>query len=254
MPKTEQEEFIDSLEDKTAINPLEKALDGTEPVPVKDETLPDPEEAEDKIKNRQHKRLMERLQAQREENIALNAKLTALSEVEKFKKDEPDLDLHRVLYGTQAPTDETREVSSRLQSILENYGQKAQERAIEAIRKEQAEEAKRVKEEEQSLDSMIENIEEDHNVSLTKEQKQGFFKYMEKMSPKNDNGEVIAYADPDAVWEIFSSKLQAKPVNPAKDFASRGMVQSASPIAKKDVDEATESFLREHGIPVDGRF
>lgn len=252
MPKTEQEQFIDSLEDKT-ISPLEKTLEGVEPVPVKDEVSPELEEADSKITNRFKRRAAEKNQLLREENIALNARLAAFSEVEKFKKESPDLDLHRVLYGTQAPTDETKDVAQRLQSILENYGEKAQERAVEAIRKEQAEEAKKVKEEEQSLDSMIENIEEDHNVALTKEQKQGFFKYMEKMSPKDDDGNVVAYADPDSVWEEYSSKFK-KPVNPAKDLASRGMVQSGASAEHKSVDEATENALRELGIPVDGRF
>lgn len=70
---------------------------------------------------------------------------------------------------------------------------------------------------------------------------------LEKMSPKDDEGNVIHYADHNAVWDILQSKNQ-KPDTRAKDLSARSMVQSGASQETKLTSTALERQLREEGI------
>ena len=230
---------------ETPINPEE---------PAKEE----PEGGEDVLEikerdNREARRAKKALQAEREANIALAARLEALSEAQKARASaEPSEYLRQIerIYGTDSP--EAKEATELLGQALENVEKRAAERALELYREEKRKEEEAVKKEEQMLDSMVEDIEDTFNVDLTSDKsaelRKGFFKMLEKMSPKDSEGNVIHYADLHAVWEEFQTKLQKKTENRAKDLSARSMVNSGVQHQSKLADDASLRFLKEHGI------
>ena len=68
------------------------------------------------------------------------------------------------------------------------------------------------------------------------------------MSPKDREGNVVSLADPYAVFEIFSEKLQKGTDNRAKSLSSRSMVQSGATKDSTLKDDAMERYLVENGI------
>jgi hypothetical protein len=149
------------------------------------------------------------------------------------------------IYGTDTP--EATAATELLKSALKGVGEKATERALEKFREEQRQVNEAVKNEEKELDSMVEEIEDESGSVLSDTQKKGFFAMLERMSPKDKDGNVIHYADHHAVWDMYQSKT-VKPENRAKDLSSRSMVQSGSSKDSKLDDDATLRYLKEQGI------
>lgn len=212
----------------------------------------DPQENEDEPKNRRYRRLESRFQAEREANIALNARLQAISETQKFREEtgaeDIDQNLARI-YGTNTP--EAKEATQLLQQALKKSTDKAVERALERFQEERAKENTEVAREESTLDSFMETIEDEFNVDLTsntaeaKRARDTFLDTLERLSPKRD-GEIVEYADPIATWEYAQSKLN-RPSNRAKELSSRGMTRGGTS-AKVDDSKAHEKYLREQGL------
>lgn len=238
----EQEQFLKDVEPQ-AEDLLEQPL-----TPEKEEEVPEkPEDDEMKLRNRREKRLARDLQAEREAGIKMAAQLAVYSETAKFKQEAGDDYLKSVdkIYGSETP--EAVAATELLKSALKGVGEKATERALERFREEQSKAQEAVKNEEKQLDSMIEEIEDDNNLILTADQKKGFFSLLERMSPKDTAGNVIHYADPNAVWEVYQSKSK-KIENRAKDLSSRSMVQSGASKDSQLEDDATARYLKEQGI------
>ena len=110
---------------------------------------------------------------------------------------------------------------------------RASEKAIahlEEIRQNEVEEDRKAEEE---LDNALVGIEESFNVDITsnaplaKKTRQEFLSYVEKIAPKDRDGDVVAYPDMTAAWEEFQEKKKstAQP-NRAKELASRGLNRS----------------------------
>jgi len=95
---------------------------------------------------------------------------------------------------------------------------------------------------------MLESVEDEFNVELSKPQQKGFLELLEKLSPKDKQGNVIAYADPSAVWEEYQSRTKKKPDTRAKDLSSRSMTTSQTSKESTLNNDATERFLKENGI------
>lgn len=237
-PKTETEQFIDET-----VNVLEQPLEqqATEVEP--------PKEEEESPSNRQARRLQAKLQAEREANIALAAKLETLSEAQRFTRDaEPSAYMQAVerIYGTDTP--EAKAATDLLVTALQGVEKSARESALNELREEQRREAARVKEEERKLDSMVEDLEDAYSVTFTPDMQKTYFKLMEKMSPKDADGNITDYADPHAVYEVFTERLTKKPDNRAKDLSSRSMVTSGASKQSNLQDDAQQRYLREIGI------
>lgn len=228
--------------------------------PLVEETEPvveaEPEKAavaadDEPRKNRFHRRLEVKLQAEREANIALNERLKVLSETQRFAQDTGSVDEKLInLYGD----DEKGRAAAKLtQQLLNETKAQAREEALEAVRAEREKEAQEVASSQQELDTMLEDIEDEFNVDITsdtpeaKKARTGFYATLEKISPKNDKGEVTAYADPIATWEMYQQRLQPKN-NRAKELSSRSMVQSGASTETKLEANVQERFLRESGI------
>lgn len=221
------------------------------PLEVKEE-IKEPE-AEPR-KNRQYRRLEAKYQAERESAIQLGARLEALTEVQKFRQEagteKPDETLARI-YGTNTP--EGAEATRLLQSALDARENRAVAKALETFRKEQEAVNKEAAKELENLNQIEERIEYEYGVDFSTEQGKrlsaAYFSYLEKLSPKDAQGNVKDYADPFATWEEFSKRpQQSSQTNRSKDLASRGMVRSGASSETKLETSAQERYLKEIGI------
>ncbi len=242
MPNETQEQFLQDLEQDPSKNPLEQPLD---PDATAEQA---PAEEEEDPKSRRERRLTARLQAERESSIALAARLEAITEAQRFREEsEPSEYLKSVerIYGTGTP--EAVEATELLKSALRGAKDEAKAEAIAAIREEQVEASEAVSVEERNLDDMVDELEDAYGVTIDGATSQGFFQLLERMSPKDRNGDIIEYADPFSVWESYQSS-RAKSDTRAKDLASRSMVRTGASAPSTVQQDSTERFLRDNGI------
>lgn len=255
----EQEQFLKDTEtDPSKVDVLEQPL-----VPAESEKTEedegakagaseddDSEDGEDglKPKNRRERRLMNKLRQERESSMFLAGKLEARTEAERALTEEADyLKSIERIYGTDSP--EALLATDLLKKAIIGARDDAENRAYERIKTERQREIEEEREAEAELDSMVEEIEDEYGVSLTDTQQRSFFQLLEKMSPKDKHGNVTEYADPHAVWEVFSEKLNKRTKDTrAKDLSSRSMVNSGASKESTLNDDATARYLREQGI------
>lgn len=248
------EEFLKDLEsDPNKVDVLEQPLNADS---EKSESEAAAEGAGDEKKgeesqprNRRERRLMQKLDAERQSSSFLAGKLEARTEAQKAVTEEADyLKAAERIYGTDSP--EAQLATDLLKKAILGARDDAENRAYDRMKSERENESKAQKDADDELDSMIEEIEDEYSVSLTEPQERSFFQLLEKMSPKDSDGNVKEYADPHAVWEVFAEKLN-KPTagnTRAKDMSSRSMTQSgASKESNLDTD-VTARYLREQGI------
>lgn len=200
-------------------------------------------------RNRRERRLLAKLQAERESSMFLAGKLEARTEAQKAITEEVDyLKAIESIYGNESP--EATLATDLLRKAIVGARDDAEKRAYDRITQERQSQNDEESEAANELDSFIEDIEEEYNVTLNDAQERSYFQLLQKMSPKDKQGNVIEYADPHAVWEIFSEKLNKRTNDNSrvKDLSSRSMVSSGTPIEGKTDDDATARFLREQGI------
>jgi len=239
----EQDKFLEDLMPKGE-NPLTDIINpqGEE---KKEEVV---EETETEKSNRRERRLQAKLTAERESSIALAARLAALTEAQKFRSEsEPSSfeEKARRIYGTETP--EATAATQLLIDSLREAKEAAKREALEAMREEQEKNREAIQKEERQLDSMVEEIEDEYGVTLDPQSKKLFFQTLERLSPKDSNGDVVAYADHHAVWEELQSRKPQQP-NRAKEIAARSMNKTGSSPSTTVQDDATERYLRENGI------
>ncbi len=243
----ETEQFLKDTEIPKE-NILETPLNPETEVPEKET-----EDAEMKAKNRRERRLMKHNQELREEAIALNARLQAISETKESVKGTEAYDFEKLvekIYGNATP--ETAEATEIMKKALRGAFERAKEEAKSETLAEwdsrQSNESQAVAEEESNLDEILENLEDEHGVDLSEgsDTRQGYLTLLEKLSPKDSEGNIIEYADPETTFEIFSSR-QERTNNRAKELASRSMVRGGTGTSKIEQD-SNERFLREAGI------
>jgi len=245
----EQQKFLEELEVKEDSG-LDAPLEETPAEESSDE--PSEETLEPKLKNRRERRLMAKLQSEREANIELNTRLQTISESQKVRDSEEADFLKKIerIYGTATP--EGKEASELLKEAFLGLEKTARERALEEMKKtlrEEKEQEKRAQAEaEESLEEILENVEENHHVDFSDTTlRKGFLTLLEKLSPKDSEGNIIEYADADSVWEVYEATRQ-KSQSRAKELASRSLTRSGSSQPSKLEDDSTFRLLREHGI------
>lgn len=241
----EQEEFLKSLEPKE--NPVDPFAQTTE-APPEEKKEEEQEPTEEEKFNRRERRLQAKLQAERESSIALAARLEALSEAQKARTESAPAEYLKAverIYGTGSP--EATEATELLKTALQGVETRATERALEQFREEQRRAEEAVAKEEKTLDGMLEEIEDETGQTLDAQTKKGFFALLEKLSPKDSDGNIVAYADHHAVWDELQARKQPKE-NRAKELAARSMTRTgASPTATVEAS-AQERWLRENGL------
>lgn len=136
-----------------------------------------------------------------------------------------------------------------LQKALNSSSQKAASLAEQKILeiKNREEEADRQAEEE--LDNAFDEIEETYDVDLSRNPKlrSEFVSFVEKIAPKNRDGEIVDYPDMNSAWETFSEikKSTAQPSR-AKELANRGLQRSAETTVKQEKNinwNAAEEYI-----------
>ena len=257
----ETTKFLEDSEEKK-VDIMDMPLDGaaataattTDDTATTDETVvEDPENQPDEVKNRRHRRLEERLQAERESNIALNARLQAIAEAKKGSGEEADF-LKGVdrIYGTDTP--EAVAATELLKNTLRGLHDSAKQSALEEVRADRQKEVEAQKKADAEVSRMIEEIDDDYGIDLSstgnERLRKGFFSLLQKMSPKDADGNITQYADHGAVWEAFQAQVNSKKPteNRAKDLASRSTTQSGASAGAKTQDDAATKWLKENGI------
>lgn len=253
----EQEQFLqDTEQDAKKVDVLdaplipdesEKTKEGE--VTVEGEGNEKGEKGEVKPRNRRERRLSEALAAERESSSFLAGKLAARTEAQGALSEEKDY-LKQVerIYGTESP--EAQLATDLLKKALLGARDDAENRAYERIKGEREKEAEAQVAADSELDDMIDELEDEHGVNLTDSQEKSFFQLLEKMSPKDRDGNVIEYADPSAVWEVFAEKLKGRTASDtrAKDMSSRSMTASGASKESNLTDDVTARFLKDQGI------
>lgn len=202
-----------------------------------------------KPRNRRERRLMTRLEQEKQSSAFLAGKLEARTEATKAVTEEADyLKAVERIYGTDSP--EAQLATDLLKKAITGARDDAESRAYERIKAERRTELKEAEDADKELDVMLDEIEEEYGVTLNETQERSFFQLLEKMSPKDRDGNVKEYADAYAVWEVFSEKLQKTKSSDtrAKDMSSRSMTQSGASKESNLQDDVTARFLKEQGI------
>ncbi len=251
MPKTEEGALDEFSKDFSQEKTIDDFSDQETPMQETAEDVEGEEKGTER-KNRHTRRLETKLQQERESNIHLAAKLEALSESQKFSRDvaglEPDEAL-LTLYGNDENGKRAAQITQRL---LNDTAQKAKAMALEEIRSAQAAEAAEVRESEEFIDDQLESLEDESGIDLTSNSPLGrknrteFLSMVERLSPKDEEGNIKEYADFGEVFETFQER-KAKPTSRQKDLASRGMIRSGS-TTEALKDTAGESYLKNLGI------
>ena len=181
--------------------------------------------------------------------MQLAEKLEAMSGAQKSIEDADYLKGIEQIYGTDSP--EAQMATNLLKQAFVGMGKDAEERAYQRVAQERQQIAQQEQEAQAELDGFIDEIEDTYNVELSDGQEKSYFQLLHKMSPKDRNGNVIGYADPHAVWEVFQerSKKKAPATNTkAKAIASRSLKQGGAPEPSKIQDDSTVRFLKDNGI------
>lgn len=208
----------------------------------------EPELPED-LKNRHIRRLESKLQAEREANIASATRIEVLSEAQKLRQDTstaPWEEKARRIYGNAAP--ENAVASDLLVAAIKEATQFASEKTLEESRREYQTRTAEEQKETQTVNSYIEQIEDNFGVDFTsnqaaQERQKEFKNLWFELSPKDSQGKVKEYADPFAVFKIFNRGQSTQ----AQDYAARGM-QRFQAVTENVQDDATTKYLRENGI------
>lgn len=254
---SEHDQFLKDLDNDQAkgVDILEQPLNDeaakpSDNVEVPDSVVVDDEDDDDdlKPKNRRERRLMRKLQSERESSMFLAGKLEARSEAERILTEEADYlkGIERI-YGTETP--EAQLATDLLKKAITGARDDAKREAIEELRTERLREIEEEAQAQRELDSYIEDIEDTYGVNLTDVQERSFFQLLQKMSPKDSDGNVVEYADPHAVWEVFQERLQKRGTdNRAKSLSARSMVQSGASKESSIADDSAARFLKDSGI------
>lgn len=139
------------------------------------------------------------------------------------------------LIGNDTP--EKVAMVKKFQNILEKGNQKAQQAALAELDSRQQAEVRADAEAEQELENAFDNIEEAYDVDITsnnplaKKTRQEFISFVEKIAPKDRNGEVIDFPDMNSAWETFN-EMKTRTPSRAKTLASRSMARSSEASAK----------------------
>lgn len=250
----EQDKFLDEFfpKESESKDVLDKIVDSAESIQPKSK-IETEEEATEKLKNRRERRLYERLQKEREANITLNERLKNISESQAVRENTSESDFLKAverIYGNDTP--EAREATEILKKGLQGAYLSAKEEAIRETKKffeeQRNAEQEAIKREEDRLDSIMDSLEDEFGADFSDNQtRKGFLTLLEKVSPKDASGNIIDYADPKTVYQLFASQKEKN--TRAKDLASRSINRTTGSV-NEDKQQASEleRYLKENGI------
>lgn len=222
-------------------------------LPEKEPELP--EKDSEPRKNRHHRRLEQQLEREREARIAAEARNQAMIEMSAGKTLNDIDPILTQLYGNE---ERGKEAALLHQKLLDSYAQRAEEKALEKFQSIQTEREQEVKQFENFIDSEFEEIEDSHNVDLTsnapaaRKARNEMLELLEKISPKDDNGNITEYADMSGVYEMYQLKHAQEKGGASdrqKEVASRGMVKGDnSPTPEKKPTPGMRGWETDYGL------
>jgi hypothetical protein len=227
--KTELDAFLGDLSN-TSSEELKQSEDVFD---TKEETVEEPEIEKPLPFNKDPKiqKYLEKREREMEER--LKASIPTTREIQNEEDSFKDvIDSFTTVIGNDTP--EKVSALNALKKSLSSLDQRASQKAIEQLESIRNEEVEADREAEDELENAFDNIEETFDVDITsnnpiaKKTRQEFVSFVEKIAPKDRNGDIVDYPDMNSAWETFSDikKSTAQP-NRAKDLASRGMRNSA---------------------------
>lgn len=155
-----------------------------------------------------------------------------IREVAVEKGDDKVTDVLTRLIGNDTP--EKKSMINEFKDILGNLKGEARAEALAEIEARSNAEKQADIAAEQELETAFENIEESYDVDISsnspvaKKTRQEFITFVEKIAPKDRNGQVVDYPDMNSAWETFSEmKKSSQQSNPAKGIAARSMARSS---------------------------
>ena len=245
----ETEQFLKDLEtEQGGIEDIFNQPLNPEPEKEQEEMIEEDDEDGLKPKTRRERRLKEKLEQERGSAIQLAERLSRLEEARQATSEEEDyLKSIERIYGTDSA--EAQMATDILTKAFKSVRDDAENRAYERIQSERQNESQAVQEAESELDSIVDDIEDTFGIELTEAQETAYFQLLQKMSPKDREGNVTSLADPYAVFELFKEKVSKGTTdNRAKELSARSMTQSGAAKDSTLTDDATERWLRENAI------
>jgi len=206
-------------------DPFEKKEEVETPVKEEEEKeeKPLPFNKDPKIQKFIEKEISKRLESFRPEPQATQTEEDSFKDV---------IDSFTTVIGNDTP--EKVSALNALKKSLSSLDKRASQKAIEQLEAIKDEEVQADREAEDELETAFDNIEETFDVDITsnnaiaRKTRQEFVSFVEKIAPKDRNGDIVDYPDMVQAFEAFSEmkKSTATPSR-AKDLASRGMRNSA---------------------------
>lgn len=225
--KTELESFLGDLSNtsseelKPAEDPFEKQVAPQEE--VEEEVKPLPFNKDPKVQKFIEKEISRRLENFKPEPQATQTEEDSFKDV---------IDSFTTVIGNDTP--EKVSALNALKKSLSSLDQRASQKAIEQLESIRNEEVEADREAEDELENAFDNIEETFDVDITsnnaiaRKTRQEFVSFVERIAPKDRNGDIVDYPDMVQAFETFSEiKKSTQQPNRAKDLASRGMRNSA---------------------------
>jgi len=262
-----QENVLDQFSEKAPVEHVEEEKDKTNENPLdnfgdeKDENLEgdkgkkeeDDDEDDDKP-NRWTRRREAAYQRERETNIALAARLEAMSESQRFSREIGEMPIDERLVTLYGNDENGKRAAQITQSLLQDVAKQAKEDAVKEFQAAREREREELVQNQDFIDGELEQLEDASGIDLTSNKPSAvkaraeFLGMVEKFSPKDAEGNITAYADFDQVFGIYMQGRE-KGNTRSKELASRGMVRSGASASQTKADVAAgEKFLKENGI------
>ncbi len=213
-----------------------------------------PENTDEPRKNRRHRRLESQLQEEREARIRAEALLEASSESTRFSRETGEVDPRFLaIYGDKPETHQAWKIQ---QEMLLDYKEQAKAEALDEIRNQQVVSQQQQREYESFIDSELEEIEDEFNIDVTsdapaaRKARREFLEMVHDASPKDENGEITAYADFPSVWEFYQLKqTKDKGSTRNREISSRTMARTngASETAPK-ITPGFDGWRKDYGM------
>lgn len=223
--KSEFEQFLGEIKDNQP-----KGLEALEIAPVEEPKIPEIADDEPR-KNRHHRRLEQQLASEREARIEAETRAKTILEMNIGKSSDEVDPLLIQLYGSE---ERGKEAALLHQKLLETYSQKAREDALREFNANQAQQQDEIKKHESFIDSQFESLEDEYNADFTsnapaaRKARNEMLELLERISPKDDRGNITEYADMDGVYEMWKLKRGQDKEGVSerqKDLASRSMAK-----------------------------
>ncbi len=175
--------------------------------------------------------------------------------IETSKADDEVNDVLTRLIGNDTP--EKVSMVKEFRSILERGTERAKAEALAELDQRQQREVDADREAETELENAFDDIEETYDVDITsnnplaRKTRQEFVSFVERIAPKDRDGDIVDYPDMLSAWETYSElkKSTASPSR-AKELASRSMARSTE-VANKPQErvnwDTVDSFVESLG-------